>query len=159
MTISVISAKRSRNGTITITGAEFTKTTTVVYIDDVAMPFEWVSAEKIKVSGASKDATSVEIEKGGSTETIEITDKEDPAMSKTKEVEPTVETPEVDPQAIAAGTWPSPIDGFRAAVAGVPLVGLIPVGDEKTPYPTGTPLGAGKAFWLKHGYYKSATPT
>jgi len=67
--------------------------------------------------------------------------------------------PEVDPQAIAAGTWPSPIDGFRAAVAGVALVGLIPVGDEKTAYPTGTPLGAGKKFWLQNGYYKSATPT
>jgi hypothetical protein len=64
-----------------------------------------------------------------------------------------------DTTAIATGTWPSPIDGFRAAVAGVALVGLIPVGDEKTPYPSGTPLGAGKRFWLQNGYYKSATPT
>lgn len=61
--------------------------------------------------------------------------------------------------AITAGTWPSPIDGFRQAVAGVALVGLIPTGDEKTPYPTGTPLAAGSKFWLKKGFYKSATPT
>jgi hypothetical protein len=61
--------------------------------------------------------------------------------------------------AITAGTWPNPIDGYRAAVHGVALVGLIPVGDEKTPYPTGTQLGAGKKFWLQNGYYKSATPT
>jgi hypothetical protein len=67
------------------------------------------------------------------------------------------EVPELS--AITAGTWPSPIDGFRAAVAGVPLVGLIPVGDEKTAYPTGTQLGAGKKFWLRNGYYLSATPT
>ena len=66
---------------------------------------------------------------------------------------------EAAPQAITPGTWPSPIDGYRAAVAGVPLVGLIPVGDEKTPYPTGASLGAGKRFWLQTGYYKSATPT
>ena len=66
---------------------------------------------------------------------------------------------EVAPQAIAPGTWPTPIDGYRAAVAGVPLVGLIPVGDEKTPYPTGASLAAGKHFWLQNGYYKSATPT
>jgi hypothetical protein len=62
-------------------------------------------------------------------------------------------------QAITAGTWPTPIDGFRAAVAGVALVGLIPTGDEKTAYPTGTPLAAGSKFWLTNGYYKSATPT
>jgi hypothetical protein len=61
--------------------------------------------------------------------------------------------------AIAPGTWPSPIDGFRAAVAGVALVGLIPVGDEKTPYPTGTPCPPGSRFWLRNGFYKSATPT
>ncbi len=61
--------------------------------------------------------------------------------------------------AITPGTWPNPIDGFRQAVAGVALVGLIPVGDEKTPYPTGTPLAAGSKFWLKKGFYKSATPT
>jgi hypothetical protein len=67
------------------------------------------------------------------------------------------DAPEVT--AIPAGTWPSPIDGFRQAVAGVPLVGLIAVGDEKTPYPSGTQLGAGKRFWLQNGYYKSATPT
>ncbi len=45
------------------------------------------------------------------------------------------------------------------AVAGVALVGLIPYGDEKTPYPTGVPLAAGPKFWLRNGYYKSATPT
>jgi hypothetical protein len=64
-----------------------------------------------------------------------------------------------DPQAIAPGTWPTPIDGFRAAVGGVALVGLVPTGDEKTPYPTGTPLAPGSRFWLQNGYYKSATPT
>lgn len=66
---------------------------------------------------------------------------------------------EIEPAAITAGTWPTPIDGFRAAVHQSPLVGLIPVGDEKTPYPTGTPLAAGSKFWLQNGYYKSATPT
>ena len=66
---------------------------------------------------------------------------------------------EVAPQAIAPGTWPTPIDGYRAAVHAVALTGLIPVGDEKTPYPTGAALAAGKRFWLQNGYYKSATPT
>ena len=66
---------------------------------------------------------------------------------------------EVAPQAIAPGTWPSPIDNFRQLVAGVALVGLIPTGDEKTPYPTGASLAAGKHFWLQQGYYKSAVPT
>ena len=66
---------------------------------------------------------------------------------------------EVAPQAITPGTWPTPIDGYRAAVHAVALVGLIPVGDEKTPYPTGTALAAGKRFWLQNGYYKSAVPT
>jgi len=71
------------------------------------------------------------------------------------------EAPEAlpEPQAIAPGTWPSPIDGFRAAVQGIALVGLVPTGDEKTPYPTGTPLAPGSKFWLKKGFYKSATPT
>jgi hypothetical protein len=64
-----------------------------------------------------------------------------------------------EPLAIVPGTWPSPIDGFRAAVHGIALVGLIPTGDEKTPYPTGTPLAPGSKFWLQNGYYKSATPT
>ena len=66
---------------------------------------------------------------------------------------------EVAPQAIAPGTWPTPIDTFRTQVAGIALVGLIPVGDEKTPYPTGASLAAGKKFWIQNGYYKSATPT
>jgi hypothetical protein len=60
---------------------------------------------------------------------------------------------------ITAGTWPSPIDTFRTQVAGVPLVGLIPVGDEKTAYPTGTQLGSGKKFWIRNGFYLSAVPT
>ena len=60
---------------------------------------------------------------------------------------------------ITAGTHPSPIDTFRTQVQGVALVGLIPVGDEKTAYPTGTQLPAGSKFWLRNGYYKSATPT
>lgn len=66
---------------------------------------------------------------------------------------------EVGETAIPAGTWPNPIDAFRSAVAGVPLVGLIAPGDEKLAYPTGAPLAAGKKFWLQNGYYKSATPT
>jgi hypothetical protein len=61
--------------------------------------------------------------------------------------------------AIAAGTHPTPIDTFRTQVHAVALVGLIPVGDEKTAYPTGTQLPAGSKFWLQNGYYKSAVPT
>jgi len=85
-------------------------------------------------------------------------------MSKTSEKAAasrasTREVEEPEQTTITAGTWPNPIDGYRAAVHGVALVGLIPVGDEKTPYPTGTPLGAGKKFWLQNGCYKSATPT
>lgn len=83
------------------------------------------------------------------------TKAETEAPKKSRSVE--ADTPEQ--LAISAGTWPSPIDGFRAAVAGVALVGLIPVGDEKTPYPTGTPCPPGSKFWLQNGYYKSATPT
>jgi hypothetical protein len=67
------------------------------------------------------------------------------------------EVPELS--AITAGTWPSPIDTFRTTVAGVALVGLIPVGDEKTAYPTGTPQTPGSKFWMRNGFYKSATPT
>jgi hypothetical protein len=63
------------------------------------------------------------------------------------------------PTAIPAGVWPTPIDGYRAAVAGQLLVGLIPVGDEKTPYPTGTPQTPGSKFWQQYGFYRSATPT
>lgn len=64
-----------------------------------------------------------------------------------------------DQQAIAAGTWPTPIDTFRTQVQGVALVGLIN-GDEKTPYPTGgTVQTPGSKFWMRTGYYKSATPT
>ena len=81
-------------------------------------------------------------------------------MSKTTEKPVKTTAAEAPEQsAIAAGTWPNPIDGFRQAVHGVALGGLIPTGDEKTPYPTGTQLGAGKKFWLQQGYYKSATPT
>jgi len=66
----------------------------------------------------------------------------------------------VDPQAIATGTWPSPIDGFRAAVAGQAVTVVNPSpGDAALPYPTGTPLAVGSRFWLQNGYYKSATPT
>jgi hypothetical protein len=61
--------------------------------------------------------------------------------------------------AIAAGTWPSPIDTFRTQVQGTTLVGLIN-GDEKTPYPTGGTVNPpGSRFWLRRGFYKSATPT
>jgi len=64
------------------------------------------------------------------------------------------------PAAIVAGTWPSPIDGFRAAVAGVPVTVVKGTpGDKDLPYPTGTPLAVGSRFWLQNGYYKSATPT
>jgi hypothetical protein len=66
----------------------------------------------------------------------------------------------VTPMAITPGTWPSPIDGFRAAVHGVAVTVVNPAaGDEDLPYPTGTPLAAGSKFWLTNGYYKSATPT
>jgi hypothetical protein len=67
------------------------------------------------------------------------------------------DAPEVS--AIAPGTWPTPIDTFRTQVQGTTLVGLIPVGDEKTPYPTGTPNPPGSRFWLRRGFYKSAVPT
>jgi hypothetical protein len=64
------------------------------------------------------------------------------------------------PQAIVPGTWPSPIDGFRAAVAGVAVTVVNPgAGDAILPYPTGTPCPPGSRFWLQQGYYKSATPT
>ena len=66
----------------------------------------------------------------------------------------------VTPTAIVPGTWPSPIDGFRAAVHGVAVTVVNgTAGDEDLPYPTGTPLAAGSKFWLSNGYYKSATPT
>ena len=84
-------------------------------------------------------------------------DNEDTPEILAKDVRTTKDTPEQ--LAIVAGTWPSPIDGYRAAVGGVALVGLVPTGDEKTPYPTGTPLAPGSRFWLQNGYYKSATPT
>lgn len=83
--------------------------------------------------------------------------KEDNHKQANHRVAAVAEAP--DQLAIAAGTWPSPIDGFRTAVQGVALVGLVPTGDEKTPYPTGTPLAPGSKFWLKKGFYKSATPT
>jgi len=78
--------------------------------------------------------------------------------------EPAVETADTklgaEPLAITPGTWPSPIDGFRAAVAGVAVTVVNPAaGDAKLPYPTGTPLAVGSRFWLQQGYYKSATPT
>jgi hypothetical protein len=66
----------------------------------------------------------------------------------------------VEPQAITPGTWPSPIDGWRAAVAGVAVTVVNPAaGDALLPYPTGTPLAPGSKFWLTNGYYKSAVPT
>jgi hypothetical protein len=71
---------------------------------------------------------------------------------------PKSEAPSVGQTAITAGTWPEPIDGFRADVAGDALTGLIPVGDEKTPYPTGTPLSATRRFWLVNGFYKGVAP-
>jgi hypothetical protein len=70
------------------------------------------------------------------------------------------EAPVVTPQAIVPGTWPSPIDGFRAAVAGVAATVVNPLpGDMLLPYPTGTPIAPGSKFWLTNGYYKSAVPT
>ena len=68
--------------------------------------------------------------------------------------------PEPQPSAIVPGTWPTPIDGYRTAVHGVAatVVNALP-GDEKLPYPTGTPLAPGSRFWLQNGYYKSAVPT
>ena len=65
-----------------------------------------------------------------------------------------------EPQAIVPGTWPSPIDGYRAAVHGVAVTIVNPLpGDMLLPYPTGTPLAVGSRFWLQNGYYKSAVPT
>ena len=158
MTISVASAVRSPDGSVIITGTEFTKTTTTVYIDGVSTPFLWVSAEQLSVSGVADDAIEATVEKGGVEESAEITDDEEEAT--VPETPAPTETPEVPAEsAITAGTWPSPIDAYRTAVHGVALVGLIPVGDEKTPYPTGTQLAAGSKFWLRNGYYKSATPT
>ena len=70
------------------------------------------------------------------------------------------DTPEVEPQAIVPGTWPSPIDGYRTAVHGVAVTIVNPLpGDMLLPYPTGTPLAVGSRFWLQNGYYKSAVPT
>ena len=225
MAITVTSAVRSPDGTLTITGTEFTKTTTTVSIDGETQTFECPSADTITVADVPDDAAEVTVEKGGVTETADITDEGegdepaaaapapgddpqtgegtpagqydpepapgtvDPQSPQSPGGIPQAQNPnqssqqsfasgtfttlagdeiamafvpsgmEVAPQAIAPGTWPSPIDGFRAAVAGVALVGLIPVGDEKTPYPTGASLAAGKHFWLQQGYYKSATPT
>ena len=66
----------------------------------------------------------------------------------------------VEPTAIVPGTWPSPIDAFRSAVAGVAVTIVNPAaGDQLLPYPTGTPLAPGSKFWLTNGYYKSAVPT
>jgi hypothetical protein len=68
--------------------------------------------------------------------------------------------PTVEPQAIVPGTWPSPIDAYRSAVHGVAVTVVNPLpGDMLLPYPTGTPLPVGSAFWLRNGYYKSAVPT
>lgn len=155
MTLSVSSAVRAPDGTLTITGTDFTKTTTTVVIDDAPATFNFVSATEITVDAVADTAVEVVVEKGGLQEIAEIS-QGDPAMS-----EPPVDPApgDVEPQAITPGTWPSPIDGFRQAVAGVALVGLIPTGDEKTPYPTGTPCPAGSRFWLRMGFYKSATPT
>jgi len=72
----------------------------------------------------------------------------------------TKDTPVVTPAAISPGTWPSPIDAYRSAVHGVAVTIVNPAaGDALLPYPTGTPLAAGSGFWIRNGYYKSATPT
>jgi hypothetical protein len=68
--------------------------------------------------------------------------------------------PVITPQAITPGTWPSPIDAYRSAVHGVAVTVVNPAaGDALLPYPTGTPLAVGSGFWIRNGYYKSATPT
>lgn len=170
MTMTVTSAVRAPDGTLTISGTEFTKTTSYVYIDDVAATFEWISAEEIKVPSVASDAIEARVEKNGVTAAADITQGDAPATTEPPAAgadpgAPTV-LPELQlagmdgaPKAIAPGTWPNPIDAFRTAVQGTTLVGLIPVGDEKTPYPTGTQLGSGKKFWLRNGFYLSATPT
>jgi hypothetical protein len=83
------------------------------------------------------------------------------SSKETKETRDTRETKEVvEPQAIVPGTWPSPIDGFRAAVGGVAVTVVNPgAGDALLPYPIGTPCPVGSRFWLQTGYYRSATPT
>jgi len=238
VTLTVNSAVRNADGTVTVRGTEFTKTTTFVTVDGVTTTFDLVSSEEITLTDVEADDQTVEVTKGDVSESAEISDSggaepydpqaaaptpdptSDPQSgqgTQTGQYQPATITPgtgpepspantntnvgnQVDPalygggaqhgiagsgsdevfttlagdqiyaafvpagmaeapKAIAPGTWPSPIDGYRAAVAGVPLAGLIPVGDEKTPYPTGAALGAGKRFWLQNGYYKSATPT
>lgn len=248
--VTVTSAKRSDDGSVTVTGTGFTRASTTVEIDGTDTDFTLVSPTELTVD-AEDDAREVKVSKNGVEATTQITDEgegeddsdtgartaagaeagsddkgerpdptSDPQSGEGTQVgqyqpakiepgtgpEPypinanTNDGSQVDPtrfgggaqhgiagtgdsevfttlagdqvykafipagmeeapRAITPGTWPSPIDGYRAAVAGVPLVGLIPVGDEKTPYPTGASLGAGKRFWLQTGYYKSATPT
>jgi len=82
------------------------------------------------------------------------------ARDNDKEVETKSGKVGVTPTAIVPGTWPSPIDAFRSAVAGVAVTVVNPAaGDQLLPYPTGTPIAPGSKFWLTNGYYKSATPT
>ena len=167
-------------GVLHIHGSNFTQTTTTVAVDDIDTAFSYIDATELTVDPAPDAGAEVVVSKNGvdaGPEAVPDADAppEEAAAPETPvpPVTPETDLPSpgqqatmtaqelagIDSQAIAAGTWPNPIDGFRAAVAGVALVGLIPVGDEKTPYPTGTQLGAGKKFWLQTGYYKSATPT
>jgi len=162
MTLTVNSAVQAADGALTITGTDFTKTTTNVSIDGVGTPFEWISAEEIHVASVDFTAAEVTVEKGDRVETVPIIDAPETAGGTGDGTSPMTDPIPTDPPdelAISAGTWPNPIDTFRSTVAGVALVGLIPVGDEKTAYPTGTQLGSGKKFWLRNGYYLSATPT
>lgn len=236
--VTVTSAVQATDGSVTITGTNFTQTTTTVLVDGVDTPFTYVSATELTVDAAA-DAVEITVSKNGVDATAQITDEgAEEATSADPTTDPGTEAPPAgDPQsgqgtetayqpatieagtgpepgastgtnygdpvdptlsgggaqhgiagagdttvfttlagdqvyqafvpsgmvdapkAITPGTWPNPIDTFRQTVAGVPLVGLIPVGDEKTPYPTGASLGAGKKFWQQTGYYKSATPT
>ena len=77
MAVSITSAVRSADGTLTITGTEFTKTTTTVSVDGEPTPFEWVSGEEITVVDTEDDVAEVTVEKNGVTESADITDEDD----------------------------------------------------------------------------------
>jgi hypothetical protein len=60
------------NGTLTITGTGFTRTTTFVEIDGNQLPFELSEAGEIKVSNVPEGASEVDITKGDVTETADV---------------------------------------------------------------------------------------
>jgi hypothetical protein len=146
------------NGTLTVMGSGFTRTTTIVEVDGNQVAFDLVSDVELTVADVADNASDVDITKAGMTASAAITAapaSEEPSMSdqNTGSDPIPIDVP-IEPK-VKAGDHIKPAT-MRKDVEGTVLEDLSADPDSaRAPYPSGSPRDPEDIFEEQHGYRKA----